>query len=449
MKNGVLSNRSKRHVLAFGGILLGVLLVSACHVLGDGISPVGTVPAVPRKQLATTMVGPHIGNPHWVRTVLHVDVEMYNPLNAMDFFVGQQRGDGSWISQNPLFEYVVLGYAYLARDERGYASLRLTPALRHILENNSTYLWPLSLRGIKVLVEVRSGRFADYEAGDGLGLGTLDMPAVNRFLDQLGMLVERFGLDGLEFNDIGGGYRSLPPHTEFLTRFESSERMYPESMFQDAYGIRLEQDAVNEILWQEGGQNLTDMLIYVNEHLKVRRHLAADFGGVHNDGRIVETIRTVLVRSVNHGNRMPTMVRPAFTPDAYTGATPYIVQNVEAIIVDANNELDGTAPNFPFRMMWNAAAQRYEPQLLEAFAPFVVDLSLYDRMTVVQARALAGQFAGTFQIPNRFGTLYFSNLPTLGEDPNIAAFLSAFTGPVFAGDTHIHDGGGNRPRPTW
>jgi|GEM_PF-1785498 len=449
MRNGVLSNRGKFRLLkafALGGVFSGLLFVLACQVPGTGLDPIGAIPTVPRKQLATTMLA---GAPHWVRTVLHVDLERYNPLNAMDFFVGERRQDGSWVSQNPLFEYVVLSYAYLARDSRGYASLRLTPQLRRILDNSRTYIWPLQQVGIKILVEVRSGRFGDDEAGDGVGLGTFDMPAALRFMDQLVVLTDRIGLDGFEFNDIGGGYRSFPPHTEFLTRFGSDERMFPESMFLDADGNRFEQERVNEILWREGGQNLTDMMIYVNEYLKKRQDLAADFGGAGNDGRIVETVRTVLVRGVNHGYWMPTMVRPAFTPDAYTGATPYIVQNVEAIIVDARNHLEGTNPNFPFRMMWHPPTARYEPQLLEAFAPFAIDLSVNDRMSVAEAGALARAFAGTFQIPNRFGTLYFSNLPTLDEDANIVSFLSAFVGPIFTGHAHLHEGGGNRPRPTW
>ena len=446
--NTLLKHNAPRALTALALGIAGLVLALACQMPETGINPIGAIPGVPRKQLATTMVPPHDRNPHFVWTALHVDVERYNPLNAKDFFFEGRHPDGSTY-QIPFFEHVILGYAYLDRDARGYAALRLTPSLQYVLDNSRTYIWPLTLSGIKVLIEVRSGRFADSEEGRGIGLGTLDMPAVNQFIHQFSVLVDRFGIDGFEFNDIGGGYRSLPPHTRHLTRFGSDQPMYPPEMFQDDDGNELSSEEIKEILWMEGGQNLTDMMIYVNEHLRFRQRVVADFGSAGNDNNYIETVRTLLVRNTNHGGRMPTMVRPAFTPDAYTGATPYVLQNLVAVVNDARNEMIGTAPNFPFLMMWDSVRLQMMSQPLGDFAPLVIDLSVRDRMSATEAGALARLFAGTFQIPNRFGTLYLSNLPTSEEDPDIAEFLSAFAVPIFARNVRLHDGGGNHPRPQW
>jgi len=455
--------RNLKQALGFLGIAAGFLLVQSCRATVDGISPFDASVAIPGKELVTTADLPVLQR-HFVRTVLHVDVEKYNPLNALDYSIGWLSG-GNFTPHSLLFEYVVLGHAYLDRDDGGYVVLRVTPALRRILENTGTYISPLTLNGIKVLVEVRSGKYGPDEDGIGLGFGTMDMSQVDDLFPQLQLFVRSFGIDGFEFNDEGGGRKSFPPHTRSLREFATGEPMYPDSMFrfqdEDGNWQELGESEIDEILWREGGQNFTDFLVRVNDRLRESRKVVADFGGEANDDIHPWLVRHIMARNNGHaeirnhgGNRftgLSTQTRAIYEPDAYTGATAYVVQNLRAIVNDFENRLEGTHPNFPFLQLWNPfspSGAGMETQGQPAFAPFIVNLSVAGRMSVSEAQALARRFAGTQTVPHRFGTLYFSNLPTLEEDPGIVAFLTAFTGQIFGIQTFLREGGGNRPRPT-
>ncbi|MDR2542899.1 MAG: hypothetical protein LBC80_05565 [Treponema sp.] len=421
-------------VLSFLGILVYLF---ACKEPGAGLSPVVAIPEVPRKELLTTF---GTVNPHYVRTILHIDIEKYNPLNAMDFFFGWIV-NGVPFDDYPFFEYVVLGHAYLTQDVRGNVALKLTPSLQYVLDNNKTYIQPLILKGIKVLIEVRSGCFNDDEPGFyGVGFGAMDMPSVNLFAPQLHDLVNQYGIDGFEFNDIGGGYRAYPPYTRDLKQFGTNEPLYPDEMFQDKNGNELSDAEIKEILWSQGGANFSDMIIYINEHLKERRSVPADYGGAEYDGRTIEIFRSLVTRRDNgHGRYLHTETRPAFIPDAYTGATPLVLWNMIAFVNGISNEMEN---DFPFLEMWDDALKRHVKQEGMFFSPFIIDLSVGEsRLSAQEARVLASAFAGTASAPNRFGTLYFSNLPTIEEDPGIASFLTNFTTPIFGRPLYMYENG--------
>ncbi|MCL2600595.1 MAG: hypothetical protein FWD88_05390, partial [Treponema sp.] len=398
-----------------------------------GINPLVAIPGIPRKQLLTSPDA----IPTFVRVMAHVDVEKANPLNAGDYFFGTGNADDV-----PLFDYVVLGYAYLSRDAQGYASLELTPALRNVLDNNHIYLRPLTRKGIKVLIEVRSGRFSDDEDGLALGMGAMDMGAIREFLPYLGMLVERFGIDGFEFNDMGGGRMAYPPFTRNLKQFESEQYMYPDSLFQDADGNWLDDAAIERILWQEGASNFANLILSANEFLKARYRVSADFGSINSDNQTIEITRSIVVRNSGHGEFLPHMVRPAFTPDAYTGATPFIAQNLVAVVNNVPHDR-----NRPILYMLNETTGIMERQDPRDYSPFTVDLSPGNRLDAADARTLANWFAGTTASPNSFGTLYITGLPPVSEEPGLAGLLTNFTQPIFGRVARLYEGGGNRPAP--
>ena len=426
----------------FIGLLALLFLVTGCLLPEEGLSPVGAVPSIPRKELVTTF---GTANPHYVRTVLHVDTEKQNPLNAMDFYFGWTV-DGIPFDDHPFFEHVVLGYAYLSKDLQGNINLNKTETLQYILDSNKTFLAPLILKGIKILVEVRSGCFAPDEEGIGVGFGTFDMASVNLFAPQLQDLIDRYGINGFEFNDEGGGYKAYPPYTRELKKFGDSEPLYPDSLFQDDDGNWLSGTEIEAILWREGGANFADFIVYVNEHLKERRRVPANFGSINEDGRTIEVIRSLITRGDNgHGRYMHTETRPAYTPDAYTGATTYVLWNMIAFVNGIVNKMETGSP---FLFMWDAALKRMVKQDGAFFSPFIIDLSAGNqRLSTQEARALGFGFAGTAVSPNRFGTLYFSNLPAAAEDPGIAAYLSNFTTQIFGRPVFMYEGGGNRPDP--
>jgi len=406
----------------FGAFLAGLFSLG-CNMGETGINPIGAIPTIPRKQLVTSPDN----NPSFVRVIANVDVEKSSPLDVKNYFFGTGNADDV-----QLFDCVVLGHAYLSRDARGYASLELSPALRRVLNNNHIYLRPLARKGIKILIEVRSGRFLDDEDGLGIGLGTMDIGAIREFLPYLGMLVDRFGIDGFEFNDIGGGRTSRPPHTRSLTMFESDQPMYPDSLFQDRNGDPLDEASIEEILWREGASNFANLILYTNEFLKVRHRVPANFGGIHDDNQTIEITRSIIAKNNGHGEFLPHMVRPAFTPDAYTGATPFIAQNVIAIVNDIPHDRNSFALYMP-----NETTGTMEKQDPRSYSPFVVDLSPGGKLDAAGARELANWFAGTTASPNGFGTLYVTNLPANGQ--SLAAFLTNLTQPIFGRVTRSRD----------
>ena len=139
-----------------------VIFLSGCQQTDDIGSPFEMYPSIPQKILQTK-AGP-------LAAVCYVDVEQYNPLNAKDY-VFQASADAA---ETQFFNYVVLGYSYLTRDARGYTHLKLTDTLQYILANSTTYIKPLHLKGIRVLIEVRSGIYGENEDGQGAGLGTME-----------------------------------------------------------------------------------------------------------------------------------------------------------------------------------------------------------------------------------------------------------------------------------
>jgi hypothetical protein len=185
-------------VFVFVSLLL-VLFTSGCLQPGTGGSPSEMFPPIPQKQLITT------GTP--VEAICYIDVEQYNPLNAKDYIFTASAN----ASETQFFNYVVLGHAYLAKNDRGYAYLEMTPALEYILANSKTYIKPLHQKGIRVLIEVRSGDFSDAEEGISLGFGTMDMTAINVLVEELKRLINHYGFDGFEFNDARGGKLAYPP----------------------------------------------------------------------------------------------------------------------------------------------------------------------------------------------------------------------------------------------
>jgi len=142
---------------------------------------------------------------------------------------------------------------------------------------------------------------------------------------------------------------------------------------------------------------------------------------------------------------MFTETRPAYIPDAYTGATPLVLWNMIAFANGIKNEMES---GFPFLMMWDDLLKRLVRQEGIFFSPFTIDLSAGPgRLSQQEARDLGRSFAGTNAAPNRFGTLYFSNLPTTSEDPGIVAYLTNFSSMVFGRPVFMYENGGNRPGP--
>ncbi|MDR3284956.1 MAG: hypothetical protein LBS97_07250 [Treponema sp.] len=379
-------------------------------------------PPIPQKQLLTTSAP--------VEAICYVDVEHYNPLNAKDY-VFSANADAP---ETPFFNYVVLGYSYLTKDSRGYTHLELRPALKYILDNSVPYLKPLHQKGIKVLIEVRSGIFTDDEAGIGAGLGTMDMASINEFIKELKLLVDQYGIDGFDFNDVGGGRNSYSPHTRNLTQFQTGNPLYPDELFRDEKGDTIIDPAkIASILWIEGGSNFSNLIQRTNEALKETYTMTYKNGSLEtSDTQSVE--RIIMVRDRNHGRQLLSQLRMAYMPDAYSGADPKVAGNLKYIIHDV--PYDNTRPH---ASLWDEARQADvgETEADDKYAPFAVDL--LDQKSQTETELWAKRFLlkdpdgllSSAANQNKYGALYFTNLGPVSESADTAGYMTYFSRILF------------------
>jgi len=420
-------NKNKKAVF----VLLFFALLS-CQQSGEGISPIGVIPEIPRKPLIT--------NSEPVEFICHVDLEKYNPLNVKDYYLAP----GGTENHVMVFDYVVLGHAWLEKDPRGYVHLQKSPPLQYVFDNNSNFIKPLRKKGIKVLIEIRSGNYTDTEAGEGLGLGTIDMAATQELIVEFAHLINRYEIDGFEFNDSGGGFLAYPPHTRNVKRFQRDEPLYPDSLFHDNDDNPLSDEEIENILWIEGGSNLSNLIYMVNEILKESHTVASDYGSGGIDNQIIEEKHSLLVRDSGHGGSLISQIRMEYMPDAYSGASASVVNNMTYIVRGDPNDNSKTSPYF-----FNEITHQNEGIYMnDRYGPLNIDLS--GRVSFAQVDILAQWFRGS-GAGNKYGALYFSNLPSVteaGSESVIRSYINRFTQELFGWTTRMYEGGGDHQK-TW
>jgi hypothetical protein len=411
-----------------------VVLMAACQQPESAGSPFEMFPQIPPKRMLAD------GGP--VEAVCYVDAERENPLNAKDYVFKGNAGT----PDTQFFNYVVLAYGYLARDDRGYTHLALRPGVRHILDNSVRYIKPLHEKGIRVLVEVRSGDFGDTEDGTGTGLGTLDMAAINELTKELKLIVNQYGIDGFDFNDRGGGKTAYPPLTRNLKQFQSDAPLYPQRLFEDDEGTPLSDEAIETVLWREGGSNFSNLVQRTNEALKETFTSTYKNGTAeNNDTQSLE--RSILVRTRNHGDHLLSQLRMAYMPDAYSGADPKVVGNLKYIVRDVPYD---TAK--PHASLWNEDQKMdVGGEADDRYTPFAIDLSA--RKSDTDAQALGALFVKKDLDSNspensRYGALYFTGLQPASEGDS-TVYMTYFSRQIFGRNVRLSADGAGDYRKTW
>jgi len=407
-------------------LVLLILFLPGCEQPGERGAPFEMHPPIPQKRLVTNSAN--------VEMICYVDTEKYNPLNVMDYFFSASAES----PETQFFNYAVLAYAYLTKDRQGYIHVELSPALKHVLDNGLKYIKPLHLKGIKVLIEIRSGLFLETEDGQGIGLGTMDMATINEFTRDLKTLVDHYGIDGFDFNDTGGGRKAYPPLTRNLTQFQSAKPLYPEEMFMDKDGKPLGDTEIESLLWREGGNNLSNLIQRTNEELKETWNMEL-INGTQTTAVTQSIRRPLLVRAVNHGDKLLSKIRDEYMPDAYAGADAKVEGNLQFIVHDS--PYNNTKPH---ASLWDEI-QKIDVGAVsdDQYVPFGIDLN--DKKDAGTARLWARTFLlkdpdGTLDAPNhnRYGALYFFNLPPISESNN-TAYLTYFSTTLFGRTTRLSD----------
>jgi hypothetical protein len=410
------------------GAVFGVLaLLGACEQ--DGGAVVLTPPAIPAKYYKTDANST-------VKAAVYINPEHDAVVNAAAYVL---EDGGKYV---PFFDYVVISYAYLTK-ERGYTQIVLTDAARRVLEAGPKHISPLRDRGIKTLLELRSGNFADGEEGVAAGFGVMDEAAINEFKKAVRMVMDKYGLDGFVFNDVGGGTSSYPPATRYAKQFQSGTPLYQNKMFtQDGTdgGQDLSPEEIERILWREGGSNFFNVLQITNDALGTKYTSQVQNGDGTTRDEIIDVSGVIIAHTAGHGGHLVEQSR--LNPDAYSGSSPALTGNVNYII---NN---GVKDWVNHRHIWLGVGEKGSEVLTEKinndrmFAPFTVDLQT--RISDGDAAAWAAAFVqGDSTAPDgtgdsrKYGGLVFRNLPPASasssdaDAADIAAYVSIFSQALF------------------
>ena len=126
------------------------------------------------------------------KMVVYVETNDVNPLNAGDYTMS----DGT-----TFVDIVELFASNIHKDDNGDPTLFLNNKLTNVLENGgaATYVAPLQAKGIKVLLTV----LGDWQ---GIGVANMTDAQSTKFATILAYVVNRYGLDGIGFDDEYANY---------------------------------------------------------------------------------------------------------------------------------------------------------------------------------------------------------------------------------------------------
>ena len=119
-----------------------------------------------------------------IEMVCYIDTGKYNPLNTLDYAL-QDSG-------LLFFDYVILSGVILKTNGKSHY-LSFTDDLKNLLDKRKKYIDPLRLKGIKVLLGVKSEGNASF--------GQLSDDKMYALCDSLYAVLNDFQLDGYEFYD--------------------------------------------------------------------------------------------------------------------------------------------------------------------------------------------------------------------------------------------------------
>ena len=148
-----------------------------------------------------------------IKIVIYVETNDVNPLNAGDYYLS----DGTQFA-----DIVELFAANIHADAYGDPCLYLNDKLTPVLEYGgaSTYVAPLQAKGIKVLLTV---------LGDWAGVGVANMSTTqaDQFAAILAYAVNRYGLDGIGFDDEYANYSGSLVSNSFGYLIEKVRALLP------------------------------------------------------------------------------------------------------------------------------------------------------------------------------------------------------------------------------
>ena len=189
----------KRYFEIFAALFLGTTMMFSCQQAEEPTMDQGTVPQT-RAYGDTPVVA------------IYVETNDTNPLNAGDYMLSNGK---------PFAGIVELFASNIhKRTVNGVVepTLFLNDKMTNLLENGGyqTYVKPLQDKGIKVLLTV----LGDWQ---GIGVANMNDTQTTQFAKILAHAVEKYGLDGIGFDDEYANYSSTnsTSYSEIITKLHA------------------------------------------------------------------------------------------------------------------------------------------------------------------------------------------------------------------------------------
>ena len=162
------------------------------------VKTTGIAPAADRKALYLLVkvsgARPDATKPGGFTMVSYFEVNDMNPLNAANYFLAD--------SGKPFFDIVNIFAANINYDAAsGRAYVHFNDNVAHLLANRDKYIAPLQALGIRVCLTILGNH-------DRIGVANLSAEGAREFARELRVVVDTYGLDGVDFDDEWSDYPS-------------------------------------------------------------------------------------------------------------------------------------------------------------------------------------------------------------------------------------------------
>ena len=217
-----------------------------------------------------------------IEMVCYIDTARYNPLNALDYALKD--------SGLLFFDYVILSGVVLKTNGKSHY-LYFTDDLKNLLARRKKYIEPLRLKGIKVLLGIKSEGNASF--------GQLDDDKMYALCDSLYAILNDFQVDGYEFYDDAdaGIYPNIADYAAAPDKddFNNADEWYVDQ-------------------WGQGGKYFNNIFYVLRKCISNK---APDYLSEDEKGNLRYGL-TLFVREYKYGRMLPS--RP-FVPEGYAEFT--------------------------------------------------------------------------------------------------------------------------------
>jgi hypothetical protein len=323
-----------------------------------------------------------------------------NPLLALNYRLDNAYGPY-------FFDYVVLTWAKMTVTRSGGLKFDLDLSdIKSILDAKSTTIAPLQAKGIKVLLGVTNG-------GGGISFANLPYTYRETFAKTIKDTLDRYGLNGIEFNDEGGGAGAYP----YLgaTQYYDPDTDWEDGTPDDGSTVGIESPQAVLDYWKAGSLNYSAFLTYFRRQEHYTGTTLAIIGAYGDNPIIVR--ETGFAGGEGATNYMDVWIRDSHRPlMEFISVTDQVNYCVSTILPPFNNG----------RFGWNGTGASVMQSFVTHmfYAPGIIDLSTVtdEDLSYFGERfgwGNQGYGGNDYDAGFAYGLIYFSNL-TEGSDETAA-----------------------------